>query len=116
MSEERKPLLFKKNDKSVTAPKPSTVASIDTLKNINTEKDTHKKRSRVRRKIYEDETTTVRIGMSLKHKTDTLVAMGKFEIVHDILDYLLDKYVTQELDADEQRIFKTLYNMKSKNE
>lgn len=116
MAEQRKQLLFKKDDKTVNAPKPSSVASMDILKTIPSNKQDNKKRSRVRRKIYEDETTTVRIGMSLKYKTDTLIAMGKFEIVHDILDYLLDRYITQELDADEQRIFKTLYNMKSKNE
>lgn len=82
----------------------------DTKRETNPKKETTYK-VRKRRHTIDEPSTNIRIGMSIKDKIDTLLVMNKFDIVNDLIDYLVDDYLANELTKDERKTFDTILDI-----
>lgn len=89
---------------------PTVTTTKDDIVNLNFDKK--KPNIKVRKRPTIDEpSTNVRVGVSIKDKIDTLLVMKKFEIVNDLIDYLVDDYVSNELTKDERKTFDTILDI-----
>lgn len=86
-----------------------TMKELENNAETNIPKITHKATSSSN--VIVEKSTTVRVNVSTKNKINTLVTLGIASTVDDVIDLLINDYLTNILTKDERKQFEIIYEL-----
>lgn len=84
------------------------IKELETKAEPNIPQVTHKATSS---NVIVEKSTTVRVNMSTKNKINTLVTLGIASTVDDVIDLLINDYLTNILTKDEKKQFEIIFDL-----